>query len=307
MKKIYLILIAIFIKGYSANAAVTPYTSSVTTCNHSAVNTLSVTFNFGEQLPAINGCQGWRYQIKADAAANISANSYVIVDIYNWGGGSGYGSAVCTFRLSQTTRVYPYGQLQYKTAGVWHTYKTQSRNIDPYGDGAYSTNFILYFSNSATSFYVNNTQQTGTDPATFYKCINTDALSLSPSTYGSISKYQIKLEKGLWSGGVFTNLATYTSSELTSTTIPSSTNLDLLFTPNLNSYTGYIRVSLTTKGESACGSTAVTKVQMFKVESNTANLNFQLNGSGCLGGNNNRRTTLPIPDQTFSSSPCIPD
>jgi Secretion system C-terminal sorting domain len=301
MKKLFFILFVCFIGVKRMHGFATPSGDSyVTVCNHTTSMVLSMTFNAVASEPGdIQGESGWRWSVKA-SGGTVSNNATVYVN-------SLVGSGTVTFRIQSTQLVGLYAQLQYKKNNVWYTYSTQSPTVHPFNTSAYMNTFNCYTSNSNSNFTVNSTSQTGTEPATFYKCTAADPLNLYGYNYGSISKYQIKVEKGLWSGGVFTSLNTYTSSEFTATTIPANTDLNLLFTPNLNNYTGYIRVTLTTKANAACGSTAVSKVQIFKVESNSTNVNFQLHANGCGGVTGiNRTTILPITDATFTASPCIP-
>lgn len=190
--------------------------------------------------------------------------------------------------------------------GSWITRQSFSMNNPPSCVSAI-LNVDIFAPNTGLNFKINGLAQTTSTPATTYKCNGVDRITMDNLTFGSIVSYKIKVEKGIWSSNTFTPTSSQTSALFTATSIP-VTDLTTLFNPYLNAYTGYLRVTLTADGQTVCGA-SVNKVQIFNISSSAANVNFNMNANNCSGlPNGNLRYTgpLPIPNASFTTSPCIP-
>lgn len=155
---------------------------------------------------------------------------------------------------------------------------------------------------SALSFNVNGSvQSTPTStPPVIWLCTVASPLSFVGSVSGSLNDYSVKVEKGTWASSIFS--PTVGSAVTTSYTAGSIAGLDLTTLAGFATYSGYIRVTVTSN--SACNS--VSSAQVYDVEHAVVSVTFDMQANGCSGITGlPRQTTLPIANATFTSAPCI--
>jgi hypothetical protein len=274
--------------------------SSLVSCSGNGV-LITTGISYSTPIPSSPSNKFWRLVIYPTGQVG-AANSTIIQTPGTQNGGSLSGSTNVSLTTNYSGNLGLSAQLQYSNTYNSSPWSTSSSFSSP-GNASFIN---VYYSNSTTNFKVNGIQNNSTSPVAIYKCNGIDNLTMSNISYGSISKYVVKVEKGLWTGSAFTATSggTFTSPIYTTTSIPSTIDLTTLFSPNLANYTGNIRITLTTTGSVACGSIVVNKVQLFNVANSVANVDFKMKGNGCTNPNN-KQTTLPIVNATFTNSPCI--
>lgn len=130
---------------------------------------------------------------------------------------------------------------------------------------------------TAPTFTVAGQTQTGTPPQ-IWICPTTTTLPLALTMNSYYTSYSIFVEEGSYSGGIFTPTGGGGGSGGGSYTGPYAhvINKDLFpYIAGLNSYNGYIRVTVTTYG--ACGNPVVVS-QIFQLQVATATVDFNIVG-----------------------------
>jgi len=119
--------------------------------------------------------------------------------------------------------------------------------------------------NASNNFSLNGLQNTGTIPVLNQCPSALQNLIMHNITTGSISNYQIKIEKS--TNGI-SYAAPIASSLFTTSSMPSTIDLNALFGSNLtNTYTGYLRVSLCVNASGQCDNGLYVKSQVFQIQS----------------------------------------
>jgi hypothetical protein len=121
--------------------------------------------------------------------------------------------------------------------------------------------------NASNNFSLNGLQNTGTIPVLNQCPSALQNLIMDNITTGSISNYQIKIEK---STDNISYAAPIASTLFTTSSMPSAIDLNALFGSNLtNTYTGYLRVSLCVNASGQCDNGLYVKSQVFQISSIT--------------------------------------
>ena len=121
--------------------------------------------------------------------------------------------------------------------------------------------------NASNNFSLNGLQNTGTIPVLNQCPSAIQNLIMHNITTGSISNYQIKIEK---STDNISYAAPIASTLFTTSSMPSAIDLNALFGSNLtNTYTGYLRVSLCINASGQCDNGLYVKSQVFQISSIT--------------------------------------
>jgi hypothetical protein len=149
--------------------------------------------------------------------------------------------------------------------------------------------------NASNNFSLNGLQNTGTIPVLNQCPSALQNLIMHNITTGSISNYQIKIEKS--TNGI-SYAAPIASTLFTTSSMPSAIDLNALFGSNLtNKYTGYLRVSLCVNASGQCDNGLYVKSQVFQIQSIAAQAEYYFNRTVGNGINNNkldRVSSLPI-------------
>lgn len=154
---------------------------------------------------------------------------------------------------------------------------------------------------SALNFDLNGATQASPSatPPVVWLCDPADPLMFSGSVTGTLGNYTIQIEKGMWSGSVFSP----SPSPITYTIWGSAiAPVDLRTLPGMAGYNGYVRVSITAFGPCSSG---INNTQIFDVESGRVAVAFEMASNGCSGVTGTpAQTTLPIANASFTESPC---
>lgn len=156
---------------------------------------------------------------------------------------------------------------------------------------------------SALNFDLNGATQASpsSTPPMIWLCNPTDPLTFSGSVTGTLGNYTIQVEKGMWSGSAFSPSPTPITYTVWGTSIAP---VDLRTLPGMTGYNGCIRASITAFGPCSSG---INNTQIFEVEDAKESVAFEMFSNGCSGVTGTpAQTTLPIPNTTFTESPCTP-
>ena len=148
--------------------------------------------------------------------------------------------------------------------------------------------------NTANNFYLNGLQNTGTIPVLNQCPSAIQNLIMHNITTGLISSYQIKIEKS--TNGI-TFSAPINSAIVNATSVPSSIDLNTLFGANLlNTYTGYLRITLVVTASGQCDNGTFTIAQVFQISSVTTQTDYSARNKLSFCGTNIKtpQFTLPI-------------
>lgn len=134
--------------------------------------------------------------------------------------------------------------------------------------------------NTANNFYLNGLQNTGTIPVLNQCPSAIQNLIMHNITTGLISSYQIKIEKS--TNGI-TFSAPINSAIVNATSVPSSIDLNTLFGANLlNTYTGYLRITLVVTASGQCDNGTFTTAQVFQIVTASSQADFYMYKSSSL-------------------------
>ncbi len=126
--------------------------------------------------------------------------------------------------------------------------------------------------------YTLNGIANGTDPVNILLCGSEDSLTLSPSAVGTISGYHIRVEKGTWNAGVFTDSGSLDSASIATGNFPldlAAQFADYLY-PDDTIYRGDLRVTVTTQGP-CLPPKALSQVYRIRHGEPIADLDFTVN------------------------------